>query len=383
MKYFWGLLLSFFLLQTATAQNPDSLHVKISLLTCAPGNELYSTFGHTAIRIIDSTQHSDFVFNYGTFDFDQPNFYLKFVRGKLNFMVDAERFYDFIYEYQITKRSVVEQDLRLSNEQKKFIIDFLYNNYLPANRYYKYDFLFDNCATRIRDILFKKTTGVRLANSIIPPNTTSRDLIYYYLDKAGQPWSKLGIDLLLGSVMDRKIDNNAAMFLPDFLSKGVAHATINGKPYVLKETTILNAPTPIQPSGKYMPLIVITIICICFLFLFYIGRKNKLFTNFLDVFLLYISGLLGLLMLFMWFCTDHQTCANNYNLLWALPTNFIAAFFIWKKKEWIRKYFFFATVITALLLAFWFELPQHFNIALIPFVLLMLTRYGKLARKLR
>lgn len=364
-----------------SAQNGDSLHVKISLLTCAPGEDLYTSFGHTAIRIIDSAAHTDVVFNYGVFNFDEPDFYLKFTRGKLNYMIGADAYDDFIQEYVEEQRSVTEQDLNLTNEEEKFVIRFLYNNYLPQNRYYKYDFLYDNCATRIRDILFNKIKGVSLTTSIVQPNTSFRDLIYFYLDRSGQCWSKLGIDILLGAPIDKKVGNNTSMFLPDFLSKGMSEAAIHGKPYVAAQRHLIIARTTAQPAGKYAPLILISAICVLILALYFFFRSNVFATHIIDSILLYITGLLGILLLFMWFGTDHQACKDNYNLLWALPTNFIAAFFIWKKRDWVRKYFLIVTVVTLLLLIGWWLLPQHFNIALLPFCVLMLIVYTRLARK--
>lgn len=367
--------------QPLTAQNSDSLHVKISLLTVSTGDELYSAFGHTAIRIVDSTAHTDVVFNYGIFNFDEPDFYMKFTRGKLNYMIGADPYDDFIQEYLEEQRSVTEQDLNLTNQEKKYVIYFLYNNYLPQNRYYKYDFLYDNCATRIRDILFRKIKGVSLTRSIVYPNTSFRDLIYFYLDRSGQPWSKLGIDILLGAPVDKKVDNNTSMFLPDFLSKGASEAIIHGKPYVTAQRHLVIAHTTAQPSGKYAPLILISVICILILALYFFFRNNAFATHIIDSILLYITGLLGGLLLFMWFGTDHQACKDNYNLLWALPTNFIVAFFIWKKRDWLRKYFLIVMIIALLLLLCWWFLPQHFNIALLPFCILMLIVYTRLARR--
>jgi len=363
------------------AQFDTSLHVKISLLTCSPGEELYTSFGHTGIRIVDSIAHTDVVFNYGTFDFDQPNFYMKFIRGKLNYMISENSYDDFMEEYHETQRSVAEQDLNLNNEEKKFVIRFLYTNYLPQNRNYKYDFLYDNCATRIRDILFNKISGVSLTTPIVQPNTTFRNLIYFYLDRSGQPWSKLGIDILLGSPVDKKLDNNTSMFLPDFLSKAASAATIHGHPYVLAERKLIDVQSPNQPEGAYTPLIVFIIACVALILIYFLCRKNLFITHLIDSALLYLTGLLGLFLLFMWFCTDHQTCLYNYNILWAIPTNFFAAFFVWKKREWLRIYFVLTSIVSLILLLGWWLLPQHFNIALLPFCILMLIRYFYLAKK--
>jgi len=368
----------------AGAQDTASLAagpLTVSLLTCAPGADLYSSFGHTAIRVQDRLLHTDYVFNYGTFQFDQPNFYLKFIRGKLEFMLSVASFEDFMYEYQATQRSVTEQVLRLNAREKQQILDFLIDNYQPSKRYYKYDFLYDNCATRIRNILFTRIKGTSIKGKIVADHTSFRDLIYHYLDKAGQPWSKLGIDILLGSRIDIAVDNQSAMFLPDYLSAGTAAATLAGKPYVQSEKKIIDLPSPISPSSKYLPLMVIGFICLLLLGSYYLLRNKPRAQLILDSILLYITGLLGLLLLFMWFGTNHQACKDNFNLLWAMPLNLIAGFFIWRRPDWLRKYFIIMLIVTAGLLAFWWGLPQHFNIALLPFCILMLIRYGALAGK--
>lgn len=364
------------------AQNDSTLladPLTVSLLTCAPGADLYSSFGHTAIRIQNKLLHTDYVFNYGTFQFDQPNFYLKFIRGKLEFMLSIATFEEFMYEYRVTQRSVTEQVLNLNATEKQQILDFLKDNYQPAKRYYKYDFLYDNCATRIRDILFTQIKGTAIKGKIVADHTSFRDLIYHYLDKAGQPWSKLGIDILLGSRIDIPVDNQTAMFLPDYLSAGADAATLAAKPYVNSEKKIIDLPSPISPSSKYLPLVLIGVVCLLLLCSYYLLRRKPKAQLILDSLLLYITGLLGVLLLFMWFGTDHQACKDNFNLLWAMPLNLIAGFFIWRRPGWLKKYFIIMLVVTAILLAFWWGLPQHFNIALLPFCILMLIRYGALA----
>ena len=369
------------LLSQDTNATASSDPLQVSLLTCAPGADLYSSFGHTAIRIQDRQLNTDYVFNYGTFQFDQPNFYLKFIRGKLEFMLSISTFDEFMYEYQVTQRSVTEQVLDLTADQKRQVLDFLKDNYQPAKRYYKYDFLYDNCATRIRDILFGRINGTKIHGQIVPEHTSFRDLIYHYLDKGGQPWSKLGIDILLGSRIDIPVDNNTAMFLPDYLAAGIDSATITGHPYVQSDSKIIDLPSPITPSSKYLPLIVISVTCILLFLVYYLLRNKPRGQLVLDSLLLYVTGLLGVLLVFMWLGTDHQACKNNYNLIWAMPLNLIAGFFIWKPRTWVKKYFIFMLILTAILLAFWWGLPQHFNIALLPFCVLMLIRYAVLARK--
>lgn len=383
MKWLLSLLCFFFLtVQNGYAQ--DSIcHLRISLLTCAPGAELYSTFGHTALRIQDSITGTDYVYNYGTFNFNDDNFYMKFVRGKLDYFLSVDAYPDFMYEYQEDRRSVWEQELKLTCAEKQKIIDALTINMQPANRMYKYDFIYDNCTTRVRDLIFRSLPGSMVKHRLVPEGTTPRNLIYTYLDRGGEPWSKLGIDILLGAKLDKPVDNNVAMFLPDYLLKGVDSATINGtQPVVKQKRLLLDAATPVEPIGEYVPLITfaVTFALLTLLFLSS-NQKAVAISRYVDSFFLYLTGLLGLLLIFMWWGTDHRMTKDNYNLLWALPTNCVAAFFVWRRPAWIRTYFGVAFIETALLLIFWFWLPQEFNLSLVPFVFFMLYRYGSLARK--
>ena len=150
----------FILLNSGTSlQAQFSNQSEISILTCAPGEELYSIFGHTAIRVRDSISNTDYVFNYGTFDFNTSNFYLKFMKGELNYFLSVTTFERFIREYEFQKRSIAEQHLNLTSNEKGSIIGALVNNSLPENREYHYHFFYDNCATRIRDIIDNNLSG--------------------------------------------------------------------------------------------------------------------------------------------------------------------------------------------------------------------------------
>ena len=267
-------------------------HTRISLLTCAPGNELYSTFGHTAMRIQDSLSGMDIVYNYGTFDFDDPDFYMKFVRGKLDYSLSVDNYPDFMYEYQYYQRSVQEQELNLSCAEKQQIITALTINMQGTNRLYKYDFVYDNCTTRVRDLIFRSLPGSAVARHLVPEGTTARNLIHSYLDKGGEPWSKLGIDILLGARLDKPVDNNVAMFLPDYLLKGVDSAAINKtQPVVKQKRFLLNVTTPIDYTGEYVPLLVFIIICGLIASLYFLpDERAKTISRFVDSFLLYAYG---------------------------------------------------------------------------------------------
>lgn len=373
------LLLCFFIqLQLRTDAQTDSCSLRISLLTCSPGEELYSTFGHSALRVTDSVHATDYIFNYGTFEFND-DFYVKFVRGKLNYFESIEFFNDFMAAYQWEKRGITEQVLNLNCEEKQQLFAALMVNAREENKYYKYDFLFDNCTTRLRDIVSKYTSNRVLFKNILPENIpTFRNLLYSYLDPAGQHWSKFGIDLLLGSKLDKKVTNEQAMFLPDYLLMGFDNAFTSGKPLVSSKQVILAA-APQQPvTTWFRPELLFSV-----LFVLIAGlsvSKNKRVARALQIFdvaFFLLLGLLGVLLLFMWFGTDHIVCSNNYNLLWALPTHLPVAFILHKQKKWLRQYFLLTLAIALLLAVCWKFLPQQLNIAILPILGIIAARSAR------
>ena len=242
LKFFIALFL--FLPLKILAQN-ESCHLRISILTCSPGEELYSTFGHSAIRVTDSVSHNDIVYNYGTFNFDEPGFYTKFVRGKLSFYLSTDDFNSFIEEYIEEKRDITEQVLNLTCAEKYNIVMLLQANMMAENRTYKYDFTFDNCTTRLRDLIEKcADTSIHFGN-VLSSKKTFRDFIYEYLNKNDKQWSKLGIDILLGRRLDVVMKPREVMFLPEYLLKAFDSSTIDSRHLVSKKQNILelNAPT--------------------------------------------------------------------------------------------------------------------------------------------
>lgn len=369
------LLFAIVLLKSVSAQT-DSSHLRISLLTCSPGEELYSTFGHTALRIVDSIKQTDIVYNYGTFDFDDPDFYMKFTRGKLDYFLSVQSLPEFLYEYLAEKRDVIEQELRLPGNAKLSIAKALSENMMGANRYYKYDFLYNNCTTRIRDIL-SKYAGLTVTKLLVPKNTTFRNMLHEYLDKGGEPWSKLGIDLLLGSPIDKKATIDQSMFLPEYLMKGIDSSS----PGIIKNRSLINSGTQVTPRNNYWPVYLFSAYCLVMIALSFLQNKFAGYViRLTDFLLLSVTGLIGFLLLFMWFGTNHKACGGNYNLLWALPTNLFAALVLWKKPKWIGKYFTFCSVWYSLLLITWFWLPQQLNFAFIPIAFLLLFRTVQLRK---
>jgi hypothetical protein len=378
VRLFFIVHFSFFIFNSSFAQ--DTSHLRISLLTCTPGEELYSTFGHSAYRVIDSSKAfndrwRDAVYNYGTFNFDDDGFYLKFVQGKLLYYVSAEYFGDFKELYQSTNRGITEQVLNLTAAEKITIQHFLNNNLKDENKYYKYDFFFDNCTTRLRDILKKQHDSAFCQVAVMPAGSRFRQAIHQYLDKNNQVWSKLGIDILLGQPCDGIMTAENMQFLPDNLMKSLDSSSHS---MVLSSQNLYPITNENAKSSLFTPMVVFALLAI---FIVLLGYTKNLFAQALlqgfDGLLFFLTGLLGIILIFMWVGTDHSMTKNNFNLIWAWPTHTIMAFFVNSKKNWVQKYFKFTAVALLAVLISWFFLPQQMNNGLLPIVLLLIYRSVK------
>ena len=372
-----------FLISYSGFAQTDSCHLRISLLTCGPGEELYSTFGHSAVRVTDSLSNEDIVYNYGTFSFDEPGFYMKFIRGKLLYYLSTQDFSSFKQDYEQEKRSMVEQVLNLSCNEKQKMAKLLLQNLMGANKFYKYDFFFDNCTTRLRDLLEKSADSSVHYASILQRPITFRQHIFEYMDLNNFEWTKLGMDLLLGAKTDAVMSNREAMFLPDYLLKGFDSATTAGKPVVTSKNILIDiAGVKEQKNFFATPLFIFTLLFIVIVLLSFSKNNSirKLLYGF-DGFVFFMAGFSGIVILFMWFGTDHIVCQNNYNLLWTWPTHFIMAFFIHSRKSWPKKYFLLTAIVNLLVLLAWFFLPQQMNPAFIPMILLLIYRSIVYARQ--
>lgn len=302
---------------------PPSAPLRFSLLTVGTGDEIYASFGHTGIRVLDSLAGTDIVYNWGTFDGFQESFELKFMQGKLLYYCSAQTFASFYGMYVREQRGVEEQVLFLSAPQQQQLLEAIRHNMQEENKYYKYDFLFDNCSTRPRDLL-KTAFGpeFRYGDALNGKKHTFRDEINIYL--AGLPWERFGINLLLGARIDKVMTNEDAMFLPDYLRDGLAGATLNGKAVAGPAVRLL-PPAPEEPRPVNGPLIMsIIVACVCILGTAIPGFD--IIGRFARALLLIVTGLLGTLMLYMWLGTDHEACRSNWNVLWCLPTNLVIPF---------------------------------------------------------
>ncbi len=351
---------------------------QISLITCNPGDELYSIFGHSAIRVFDDSLHINEVYNYGTFDFNTPNFYLKFANGKLDYMLSAYNFKYFLPAYFREKRGVTEQLLNLTPEEKQRLYEALEINRLPQNKFYRYDFFFDNCATRIRDIVLSSVDGHIEYTKKDTINMTFRDMLHLYLNK--QPWTRDGIDIILGSRIDRKVTVSESVFLPDYLKDYFMHVNIedNGKvrPLIIKDVSLIKFDNSEISSSELTPgfvtwmlfiiLVIITIIEI---------RSNKQYIM-VDRLLLFITGIIGFVVFYLWFLTEHSATGANYNILWAMPINLILFMFIKKarKNRFLKALLYITWISLIIVLLGWKLIPQELPASVFPVALIMLIR---------
>ncbi len=358
---------------------------QFSVLTCGPGTDLYATFGHSAFRLRDPRQGIDWVYNYGTFDFQTPNFYVKFARGKLPYALSKQTFDRFLYTYELEHRWVSEQVLDLSPAETRALYNYLEVNHRPENRFYHYDFLFENCATKIPEVL-QKVLGNSLAYSFghLEEPQTFRDLIQKNLRR--NSWSAFGIDLALGAVIDREATGPQHAFLPEYVESQIGSATLEGAPLVRRERMILDI-EPLPPVFYFTatPLFWVLVLLGITLVITWIDVRNGAQSRVLDFTLFFLTGVSGLVLFFLWFLTDHTATAWNANLLWAFPLNFaISLWMLFGRPEAhiFRPYLMGLLVCIGLVLLLWTFGVQQFSPITIPILTALVVRYAYLLSRL-
>lgn len=282
-----------------------SWQAKITLLTCGSGDELYSVFGHTAIRVNDPQSGTDIVYNFGTFDFDTPNFYLKFVKGDLQYHVSLGSYKDFIYQYEYYDRDVFEQELNLTAEQKQYIANELNAILLSDRKFYTYKFIDRNCTTMVEDII-NNTLPEKISNKNSDNGMTNREIIYSYL-KDNHFYENLGIHLIFGAKTDIKPNKP---FLPKQLMEGVAD-TKNGTYPLVKstETVYTRQQKPSSPWWNSVYIFTAAIVVLAFF------TRNKIVMQTYMA----IAGLFGIFFLTVGFYSFHSEISLNYNALLLNP----------------------------------------------------------------
>jgi hypothetical protein len=372
------LLLLTLIAQTTFAQLPNlQKDAVISILTIGPGNHLNDSFGHSAFRIKNG--HDDFIFDYGRYDFNTSNFYTKFAQGKLNYLMGKNEYKDFLNTYKYYNRSIKEQVLNLTFSEKKRLYQKLITNFQPENRAYLYDFFFDNCATRIRDVLNSALQGKVFYNN--PPKYRKKTFRMLIQDNLNyNDWGSFGIDLALGSIIDQTAPAYDHMFLPENIHSFFGSASYNNKPLIATSQTVYKAKTKDKSwriSSITGPIVIMSMIGVFILFVTYNNYKTKRLSRNLDLAIFSITGLLGVFMLLLWFATDHEMTAYNYNLLWAMPLNLIATKNLLQNKLSLRfsKYMLFLILMLSLLFMHWILGVQRFAPALLPLIIALYIRF--------
>ena len=380
MKYVFACLLFVSTLTTMGQYRQLSPQAEISILTVGPGKNLYDCFGHSAFRIVDPASGLDLAYNYGMFDTDAPNFYLKFSMSTAQYWLAAYRFDYFLQSYQRQNRWITEQVLNLTLEEKQQIFEKLEDNRRPENKFYRYDQFYDNCATRMRDLVSDALgDNITFSADHLDESTSLRDLVDE--NTFNFPWWDFGIDVALGSPLDGAATPAEHMFLPDYVMQGFDNATIqrNGtmEPAVKEKINLFETTFYEQSKETLSPVLIFALVALVIILITFLDFKRNKRSRWLDFSLMLITGLIGVVILFLWFATYHSTAAKNLNLLWAFFPNLYVAFLMLKKQPpaWVRSY---ARILFILLLAMsfvWLLGLQVFSTAMIPIMVFLAARY--------
>jgi len=354
---------------------------KVSIVTFFPGNEIYELDGHTALRIVDDNGH-DMMYNWGTFDFNTPNFVYRFVKGETDYRLEGIPSHLFLGYYEAQGRRAVEQTLNLTDRQIETLIRLVDNNMKPENRVYRYNYLFDNCATRPLAII-ERALGDTITLGTAPhsaDDTSFRAIMTRA--HANYPWYQFGIDLALGNGIDRPVTNRERSFAPVDLMRMLSEATItaSGHPIIGHSEVILpghpgggaGSPTPWWAT----PLTIAWILCALSTLITLRDLSRRAISRWFDTFLYSIFGLAGLLLTFLIFISVHEATSPNWLYLWLNPLCFIGATGIYIKSAARAVYWWqilnFALLVTLCILAI--AGVQNLNAAFWPLILADLTR---------
>lgn len=359
--------------------------IRVTLLTCSPGQEVYELYGHTAIRCQASSQGMseegsfDAVFNYGVFDLSKPFFAWHFVLGQTDYMVQPIPWEYFVKEYQERGSSITEQELNLTPSEARRLTNRLIENSLPENREYRYNFLYKNCTTMVRDMVEQAING-RIQYPDTLPHQTYREILHHYT--AEHPWAQEGNDLLIGTEVDTILSAHAAMFVPENMMSAFDGAFIctprgDMRPLVRRKTVLLEAqPQAVEPEFPLLPWqVMMTFGALCLLIML-LEVWTKHFFWLWDVLLLLLQGAAGSLLTFMFLFSDHPAVDSNWQI-WVLnPVALIGVMLVLKAaiKHRPTLWYAFQFAVLALFLLFSPWIPQVFAKITVPLALCLLTR---------
>lgn len=371
------------LLAQSPIEKPLSSKAFISLLTASPGEEVYAQYGHTAIRVCDSLQNFDLVFNYGLFDFNSPDFLSRFVRGKTDYMVGSCSYMDFLLEYQMSNRAVTEQIINLLPNEKESIWRALVKNIQPENRTYRYNFFFNNCATKPRDILIQSIQG-RVDYRWSGKFKTLREEVHFFTENF--PWTQYGIDFTLGAPADDSASLKSQQFAPDVLMESFSKAVILSdsariRPLVLETNYPVTVDTTSQdkPDRTPGPVLVLWILFVFVAGISYTEYKKGKHYTLLNAVIFAVAGILGSIIAFMVFFSEHPTTDVNFLLIWLHPIHLlyaagliIPAF----RNKIANRYLIINLPFQVFALAGGLFLPQYLHPAIYPLLLILILRSG-------
>ena len=374
----FALALIFFSLNIYANELENKNRYKISILSIGEGPSLVDAFGHTAIRVTDAQLKNDIVFNFGVYDFNSPNFYSNFVKGRPEYKLAIQNYSNLIQNYIRQKRYIVEHQLNLDQNSTKIIIDLLVEKL--NDPYYIYDYFRDNCTTRAADIVIDKTNNKfkddKLESEAI---LTYRELIHRKINE--NSWAALGIDLCLGAIIDKKINTRETFFLPENLMNYLD--LYEGD--IIKRNIIYSPESEIsyQENLPY-PLLINLILSLIIVAITIFNFKSNKWNKSLDSLIFLISGSIGILIIYLWFFSNHFAGAQNFNFLWAFPLNFALIFAIYKNKipNWSIGYIKLLIILIILLFLHWTTGVQKYNLTLLPIFVALLIRYSFLVHRI-
>ena len=365
---------------SAKCQIRLSEEARISMITFGPYDpELWSSWGHSMIRVYDPKQNIDWAYDYGRFSFDQENFYWNYALGKTYYSIGkVSDFQRVKTRYARQNRTIIEQVMNFIPAEVRKAFELLEINNLPENREYLYNYVYDNCATRLVDLVEQVAPGkVTIDPSFMKAGTTIRDLMDEGLEF--QPWGDLVIDLFLGMQIDHEANQREYLMMPDYVRQSFAKSTIDrgreSVPLVKEELVLYQAKPEHLSNGIFTPFNVFVLLFFVVGFITNKNFKTLKRTKWIDDLLFTLVGFLGLICCFLWFGTEHLS-KYNWNLLWAIPFHIPAIWMTRKEKyqPFLARYFRFTAVLYALLLLFWVILPQPIHQSLVPLILLLVLR---------
>ena len=369
-------LLSFLLLMVYSVKaQQDS--IRFSLLTCAPGQEVYSLYGHTAIRYQNFSDNTDLVFNYGMFNFNAPHFIYRFVKGETDYQLGITPYSYFESGYALRGSSVYEQELNLTPAEKEKLFRLLAENYKKENRVYRYNYFYDNCTTRARDQIERSIQG-EVVYPHFPTSQSFRSIIHEF--SVHSPWNILGIDFCLGMEADEPIDDRQRMFAPFYMKDYAEGAYIQNpdgtkRPLIRGGAKIVDVEPEPNQAFPLHPMTVSVLFLLLNLVIAYVQvKKHRIYWGW-DAFLYTVQGLAGCIVAFLFFFSVHPTVGSNLNILLFNPIPLLLLPYIIYTDVKHRKniYFGIKVVYLTLFIVFIFFSPQKFNLSVLPLALSLLA----------